>query len=446
MIEKIINLLLGKNIAILGFGREGKSTYTLLRKYIPDINLTIIDKDDMSNDELVKGDNLVRFVYGDTYLNELDKYDLIIKSPGITLKDLDVSSLKITSQLELLLEVARDRVIGVTGTKGKTTTTLLIYQILQANGVDVVVAGNMGVPIFDILDDIHNDTYIVIEMSSHQLEYIDVSPHIGVVLNLFQDHLDHTGGVEQYYKAKMKMFKYQTVNDYMVYCQDNENLNKMIKQSNFRGIKCPVDMSKEAMVYLRDGAVYYQDVFAFDAKIKINLKGKHNLENIMVAYMVSKILGLDDEKTLKTIQEFKPIPYRLESIGVVDGVEYYVDTLATIPEATINAIKAIDNINTLIFGGMDRGISYEGFAEFLKNTKIEHFICMPETGYSIAKELPKDRVYLAETLEEACRIAKEVTNKNTVCILSPAAASYSHFKNYAEKGDKFKELIKGKID
>ncbi len=441
MINKIIDLIKDKKVAILGFGREGEATYNFIRKYIPDTYITIIDKDNVSFKEIFKLDNKVNFIYGDKYLEDLEKYDLVIKTPGISLKDIDTSNINITSELELLLSVARDKVIGVTGTKGKTTTSMLIYNILLENGLDVIVAGNMGIPVFSILEEIKDDTLIVIEMSSHQLEFMNVSPHIGIVLNLFEDHLDHAGNIKHYYESKMHMFAYQDSEDYMVYCQDNKNLNDLIKQKNFKGEKITIDLNREATVFLKNNEVYYKNDKVFDINLERNLKGMHNFENIMVAYAVSKILNLDDNLTFKAISQFKPVAYRLELIGVVNDVEYYVDTLATIPEATKNAIKAIDNITTLIFGGLDRGISYAGFAEFLKNSKIENFICMPTTGHMIAKSLPQEKVYLVDTLEEACNIAKKVTRKNTACILSPAASSYNQFKNYSEKGDKFKEYI-----
>ncbi len=445
MIEKIIKILENKKLAILGFGREGEATYNFIKKYLPNTPITIIDINDMSTKEIFKDDHNIHFVYGDNYLDNLDKYELIIKTPGISLKDIDTSKLKITSQIELLLQVARDQIIGVTGTKGKTTTSTLIYNILKNNGVDAILAGNMGIPVFSILDEIKSDTLIVIEMSSHQLEFVNVSPHIGIVLNLFEDHLDHTGSIEGYYEAKMHMFAYQNSNDYMIYCQDNETLKNLISTKNFKGHKVTIDMNNSsATLYVKDSNVYYKDEKVFTTDIKRNLKGMHNFENILVAYTVSKILNLDDTKTLDAIANFKPVEYRLELVGVVDDVEYYVDTLATIPEATKNAIKSIDNINTLIFGGLDRGISYDGFAEFLKSTNIEHFICMPTTAHRIAKDLPQDKVYLVDTLEEACKVAKRVTKKHTACILSPAASSYNQFKNYAEKGDKFKEYILNK--
>lgn len=441
MKDKIIAKLKDKKIAILGFGREGKTTYSFIRSYLKDQHLVIIDKVNMKEDPLLIEDKNVEVIYGETYLENLEIYDYVIKTPGISLKDIDTSNLNITSEIELILELARDRVIGVTGTKGKSTTSSLIYSILKKNNIDVVFAGNIGIPVFQMLDEITDQTIFVIEMSSHQLEYLKISPHIGVVLNLFEDHLDHAGSVKHYHEIKMNMFKYQDPSDYMVYCSDNEALNNLVQKSNFKAEHYSVNMHQEATTYLKEENIVYKDKVAFSKNIKRNLLGLHNLENIMVAYTVSKIMNLDDTLTLKAISEFESLEYRLECIGEVKNVKYYVDTLATIPSATMEAIEAIPNINTLIFGGMDRGISYEGFAEYLTNTNIEHFICMPTTGHTIGADLPKERTYFVDTLEEACLLAKKITKAGTSCILSPAAASYEHFKNYAEKGDKYKEYI-----
>ena len=442
MIDKIVELLNNKNLAILGFGREGKATYNFIRSHVGNQEITIIDKNDVSDDELLVNDTNVKVISGEDYLNNLEIYDLVIKTPGISLKDIDSNKVNITSEMELLLEVNKERIIGVTGTKGKSTTSSLIANILKENGVKTIFAGNIGIPVFSMLDEAEDDTMFVLEMSSHQLEFLKFSPHIGVVLNLFEDHLDHAGSVEHYHNIKMNMFRYQDESDYMIYCQDNDNLRKKVENSNFVGQKCIIDINGcNALTYLLDDYVYYDKKAAFKKDIKRKLLGLYNLKNIMVAYTVSKILGLNDEKTLKAISEFEPLKYRLELVGEVNNVKYYVDTLATIPAATRESIEALKNVNTLIFGGMDRGISYEGFAEYLESTDIEHFICMPTTGTKIGKEISEERTYFVETLEEAVDLAKKITREGTICLLSPAAASYEHFKNYADKGDKFKEYV-----
>lgn len=442
MINKIIEKLKNKNVAILGFGREGKSTYEFIRKYLKDTFITIIDyKNVLEENNYLKDDTNINIIYGENYLDNLELYDLVIKTPGISLKDIDATNINITSQIELVLEVCRNQVIGVTGTKGKSTTSSLIYEILKKAGKPVMLAGNIGIPVFNELEKINDDTYIVLEMSSHQLEYLKTSPHIGIILNLFEDHLDHAGSVKHYHECKMNMFKNQIADDIMIYCSDNKALKELVENSNFKGKKYTVNLEDKASIYKDNDYIHYENNSYNIQKLKTNLLGNHNLENMMVAMLVSKIIGINDDSILSAISEFKSLPYRLEYIGTVNKVKYYIDTLATIPNATIDAIKAIPDINTLIFGGMDRGISYEGFAEELEKSNIEHFICMPTTGHTIGKSLPTDRTFFVETLEEACTLAKKITKENTSCILSPAAASYEQFKNYAEKGDRFKELI-----
>ena len=441
MIEKIINILRDKNIAILGFGREGKTSYQFIKKYLPESKITIIDSVDYSSDDLVKDDTNVSFVFGEKYLDNLNDYDLILKTPGISLLGVEYDSSKITSQIELLLETHRDKVIGITGTKGKSTTTTLAYTILKENGYKAVLVGNIGTPAFSMLDEVDDDTYFVIEMSSHQLETLRLSPHIGVILNLFQDHLDHTGSIEAYHEAKMNMFRFQEENDYAIYYKDNETLNNRVNNSDIKSNKITVSTSDIGDIYLKDNDVYYNGEVVFNRDLKRNILGDHNFINIMVCFVIGKLFNINDSDILKSISNLKPLQYRMENLGEFEGVYYYVDTLATIPEATLATISAIDNIDTLIFGGLDRGISYEGFADKLKLTGINNFICMPKTGYDIGKELPDDKTYYAEDLKTAVEIAKKVTAKGKVCILSPAAASYEYFKNYAEKGDKYKEYI-----
>ena len=441
MIEKIINILRDKNIAILGFGREGKTSYQFIKKYLPESKVTIIDSVDYSSDDLVKEDTNVSFVFGEKYLDNLNDYDLILKTPGISLLGVEYDSSKITSQIELLLETHRDKVIGITGTKGKSTTTTLAYTILKENGYKAVLVGNIGTPAFSMLDEVDDDTYFVIEMSSHQLETLRLSPHIGVILNLFQDHLDHTGSIEAYHEAKMNMFRFQEENDYAIYYKDNEVLNNRVNNSDIKSTKITVSTSDIGDIYLKDNDVYYNGEVVFNRDLKRNILGDHNFINIMVCFVIGKLFNINDSDILKSISNLKPLQYRMENLGEFEGVYYYVDTLATIPEATLATISAIDNIDTLIFGGLDRGISYEGFADKLKLTGINNFICMPKTGYDIGKELPDDKTYYAEDLKTAVEIAKKVTAKGKVCILSPAAASYEYFKNYAEKGEKYKEYI-----
>lgn len=443
--EEIVKKLTGKNIAILGFGKEGKSTFNFIRKHLPDIPLTILDKASITVD-----DDKVTIVSGDDYLNNLEKYDLIIKSPGISLKDIDYSKIqnKITSQLELLLEVNRKNIIGITGTKGKSTTTSLMYEVLKAQRDNVFLLGNIGVPVFDMIEEYNDKSLLVIEMSSHQLEFVKNSPHIAVILNLFQDHLDHDGSLEHYHNNKMNIFKYQTADDYAIYADDNECLNAKMKTLNTDATKFNVRFDDENIfgnaVRIKNDKVFINNELVYTDGER-NLIGNHNLKNIMFVLTICKILGLDFEKARETILSFKGLKYRMEYIGTYHNIKYYNDTIATIPAATENAIEAIGDVDTLIFGGLDRGIDYKEFIDFLKNSKINNLICMPSTGTNIGHLLENcttKNIKYVQTLGEANAMALQYTTPGKSCLLSPAAASYEYFKNFEEKGKAFETIVK----
>ena len=444
MIDKIIDVLKDKKIAILGFGREGKSTYHFIRKYLPEKVVTILDKNEVQLD-----DPYVSYEVGEHYLDHLSDYDLIIKSPGISLKDIDISSFedKITSQLELLLEVNRKNIIGITGTKGKSTTSSLTYEVLKDQLGDVYLLGNIGVPVLDEIENYHDHTLLVIEMSSHQLEFIHKSPHIAAILNLYQDHLDHAGTLEHYHQNKMNIFKYQTEEDYSIYSEDNAYLEKKMKEYSYLGIPYTVRFDHEHLEghYTRiqdcdvsiDGRVVYHDG-------KRNIIGDHNLKNIMFVLTIVSILGLDFDRAKKIIEQFHGLKYRMEYIGKYHDIDFYNDTIATIPDATMSAIEAIGSVDTLIVGGLDRGIDYNEFISFLRDSSLSNIICMPSTGYKIGEALKESskNVFYASTLEEAYDIAITCTEKNKSCLLSPAAASYEFFKNFEEKGAAFEKIVK----
>lgn len=450
MYKKIIDKLKDKKLAILGFGKEGRSTYSFIRKHLPEKELTIIDMKDISNDEMFSNDKNVNFVCGEGYLSNLGIYDYIIKAPGVSLKDVKDENVKrkVTSQLELLLEVNRDNIIGVTGTKGKSTTSSLLYEVFKDQGKDVYLLGNIGVPVLDNIDLYKEDTLLVIEMSSHQLEFIEVSPHIGIVLNLFQDHLDHAGDLKHYHDNKMRMFKFQNSNDIAIYGDDNKYLHDRVVNDGYKGIFYDVrfDDSEggEHSVRIKDKAIYLNGELLYTDGER-NLLGDHNLNNIMFIMTVAKLKGLDLLKAKETISHFKGLKYRMECIGTFDDVTYYNDTIATIPEATISAVKALECVDTLIFGGMDRHIEYDKLIEFLENSSISNLVCMPTTGFNIGKILQEKcdkKIFFVNTLEEAYNVSREKTAKGKICLLSPAAASYEFFKNFEEKGKAFETIVR----
>ncbi len=447
MINSILNELNNKSVAILGFGLEGRSAYNFIRRYST-MKLTIIDKNNiLETNEFLNEDENVSVIWGDDYLSGLDKYDLVIKSPGVITKDIDVSNINFTSQLEFLLKYNRKNTIGITATKGKSTTCTLTYEVLKSCGKDVLLLGNIGNAIFDEIENIKEDTICVVEMAALQLEFVKYSPHIAAIINLYEDHLDHAGTIEHYHANKLNIFKYQADSDYSIYCKDIEPLNSYINDS-YKGIKYGINMSEDLSINttsIVDNYVMLNNEKLYNIDDERLLLGEHNLRNIMIVLTISKILGLDINTVVKTINEFKGLEHRLEYVGKYNDVTYYNDSIATIPSATINAIEALKNVDTLIFGGMDRNIDYSEFIQYLNKGMVKNLICMPTTGYKIAEKINNDsiNIYKIEMLEDAVNLAKKITEKNKICLLSPAAASYEYFKNFKEKGNAFKKYVKG---
>lgn len=446
MIEKIIEEIKDKKICILGFGIEGKSTYNFIRKYLKNIPIEIrYIKENGEENSYLENDNNLKFIINENYLEGLEEYDLIFKSPGISLKDIDTKGIeeKLTSQYDLFLKNTANYTIGITGTKGKSTTSSLIHKILEEQDRKTYLLGNIGTPIFDLIDTIEKDAIVVLEVSSHTLEFAKYSTNIAILLNIFEEHLDHYKNFEGYALAKINLVKNKK--DVAIFNLDNENINNLYDNYSNEDFGITINNNKKTnkTISLKDNKIYYNDEFLYDANQERNLKGKHNLNNIMFVLAVSKILNLDLQKTIETINSFNPLEHRLEYVGKFDGVEYYNDSIATIPEATMESINALEKVNTLIVGGNDRGVDQTELIKFLINSEVENIICLPKTGEYIKEGLKETNknVELVNTIEEAVVLAKEVTKKETICVLSPAASSYGYFKNFKERGNKFKELV-----
>ncbi|MBQ4584148.1 MAG: UDP-N-acetylmuramoyl-L-alanine--D-glutamate ligase [Bacilli bacterium] len=435
MINAILDYLKDKKIAILGFGLEGKSTYNFLRRHLPNKLIAIIDQ----NETLEKmADKNVEYVLGKNYLDNLNDYEVVIKTPGICLIDKEYKC-EIVSQFALLLNLTKTFVIGVTGTKGKSTTTSLIYEIIKEQKDNVYLVGNIGIPIFDLIDDFNEESIIVAEMSGHQLYDIKRSPNIGIITNLFEEHLDYFKTLDNYYHSKLNMFRYQNEDAYGIYLKDNDDLTYNIAKTNIKSTL--IGLGKDNV---KDNKICLEDSEVFDLNIKRNLIGDFNNLNIMMALEVAKLLNLDLEKARQTIIDFKGLEHRMSLIATVNDISFYDDTLATIPAATQNSVLAISNVETLIIGGMDRNINYDSFIDFLANSQLKNIICQPNTGKYIYEKLInkcQKNIYYIEDLEEAVNKAFEITQKNKAVLLSPAAPSYNVFKNYADKSKHYQEYI-----
>lgn len=449
MIERLVEFLKEKNILILGFGREGETSYRFIREYLGNQHLTIADMNEVIVEDYpyLEEDENTKLILGKNYLEGLEEYDLIIKTPGLSLKDIDITKFedKITSQLELVMEYLNIFTVGITGTKGKSTTSTLMYEIIKDQGKNVMLLGNIGEPIFHRIDEMERNTILVLEMSSHALEFVKHSPDISILLNTYEEHLDHYASLEKYIEAKFNIAKFQVEGNHFIYNYDNKLMNEFgyLYREDDYAVSIETVPNTKNKVYLKDENVYLNDEKLFNINLKMNLKGIHNINNIMFIVTAAKIMGLDIGKALDTISNFKPLEHRMEFVATINGVSYYNDSIATIPESTINGVIAIKNINTLIVGGKDRGVNLDGLIEFLWNSDIENIICLHTTGEYIYNKLEKSNknLFKVNNMESAVNIAKKVTKPGTNCMLSPAASSYGFFKNFEERGEIFKKCV-----
>jgi len=431
-LEKLKN----KKILILGFGEEGIDNYLALRRLFPKKLLGIADKLELKNfdkkiQEILKKDKNLKLYFNKNYLNSLKNYELIIKTPGVNVKNIKPflkKRVEIISQTDIFFKYCPGKIIGVTGTKGKGTTCSLIYEILKKSGFNAYLIGNIGNPVFQTLLKAKINDIFIYELSCHQLQNLKKSPHIAVFLNLYPDHLDYYQNLKEYYKTKESIFKYQTKKDYLIFNPEQKILRDIIKKSKAKTI--PI---KNINV----------------KKIKKDIPENLNLLDLEASILVAKILKISEINIRQAIKSFKSLEHRLEFVGKYKGIEFYNDSFATIPEATIFAINTLGkDVKTLILGGSEKGkIDFSNLAKEILNNKIENLIFFPTTGKKIwqeilnlDKKLPKK--FFVKSMSDAVKIAYKNTSKKSICLLSPACASFSIFKNYKERGDLFKKYVK----
>lgn len=430
MLKKYIkDFIKDKSVCILGFGREGKSTFETFMQAGGFKSLTVCDLNAVQCDGAA-------VVTGKDYQKNLDSYDIIMKSPGIVLEEGALKDYsKLSSQTEIFLSVYRDRVIGVTGTKGKSTTSSLIHHVLTRSNKPSVLLGNIGIPPFN--GKIGDDDIIVLELSSHQLEYTSVSPRTAVFLNIFPEHLDHYGTFEKYYNAKKNIFLHQTSTDTLI-ANTSVDFSEAVS-------KC-ITFGEGGSIKINPASFEYEgNLFPIDSSCP--LLGSHNVNNIAAAYAALLPHAVTREEFFSALATFRPLPHRLEKIGEKDGITYYDDSISTCSETTIQALESLKNVGSVLIGGMDRGIDYTPLENFLLTSSVPHVIFMYDTGKRIISEIKglnhSFTAHFAENLEQAVQISKRVTAEGSICLLSPGAASYGFFKNFEDRGEQFKHFALG---
>lgn len=374
-----------KSVCILGYGKEGKATEKYIRKNYPDLKIGICDENLDKN-----------------YLDKQKEYDLAIKTPGI---QKGVVTIPYTTATNIFFSQNKNLTIGVTGSKGKSTTSSLIYEILKAAGKKVRLIGNIGSPMLEVLcEEVHPDEIFVIELSSYMLEDIEYSPNIAVLLNLFPEHMNYHGGVENYYTAKRRIFEFLKQGDLKIEEPFTE--------------KIPLEKSE------------------------IPLLGAHNLKNIRVAVKVARVLKISDDVIREAVKNFKPLPHRLGFVGTFRNIDFYDDAISTTPESTIAAIKSLKKVDTIFLGGEDRGYDFCELERTLRLYKIKNIVLFPDTGARILKSRKGFNVFETRSMKDAVKFAFENTEQGKICLLSMASPSYSLWKNFEEKGDEFTRLVR----
>ena len=425
LLPPIIEFLKDKSVLILGFGREGKSTYNYIRRYLPEKKLTVADGKEQNID-----DENVAVVCGENYLDCLGGFDVVIKSPGISFAEVEISeNTFVTCQTDLFLKYAPCKKVGVTGTKGKTTTSTLIYKMLRAGNADCALMGNMGLPVLDYIDEMTADKTAVIELSSHQLEFTHSSPQVAVITNIYEEHLEHyRGGMSGYVNAKLNIVRYQGKDDTFIY-NGSQGVDRFINPEEIKSRKIAVS-EEDKLPFTLDNP---------------RLKGRHNRHDVLYALAAARLFNVSDQHAAEAAADFEGIEHRMEPVGEYRGISFYNDCIATVPRAVMCSVEALSP-QTLIIGGLDRGIDYTDFAADLENSGVEVIIGTKTTGHKIIDMMlsagTKKQLVKAENLEEAVKTAYEKTQKGRVCVLSPAASSYNEYKNFEEKGRRFKELVR----
>lgn len=395
-----------KKILLLGYGKEGQATERFLKKYHRDALIGIADKKINTN-----------------YLGEQKNYDLIIRSPGI---QKHLITRPYTTATNIFLANINNIVIGVTGTKGKSTTVSLIYSILKQAGKKAHLIGNIGKPMLDeMLKKIEKEDIFVCEFSSYQLDDIEYSPHISVVLDLFPEHMNYHGDVKNYYNAKKNIISHSTGNDYFIYNPEFEELKSWAKNSICKTIP-----------FEQDIPVKNED---------IPLIGKHNRENIKAAITAVRLLNVNNDTIVEAIRKFKPLPHRLQLIGKFKEITFYDDAISTTPQSTILAIESLKNIGTIFLGGTDRGYDFDKLVETVIDYKIPNIVLFPDSGekiFELSKKATRINFFKTKSMEEAVKFAYKYTPAGKICLLSCASPSYSLWKNFEEKGDLFQFFVK----
>lgn len=456
-LEEFNRSLKNKNVAIIGLGVSNMP----LLSYMKDkkANVTIFAETDENKIDKNILNTINKYKYetsfGKDALSKLKNFDIIFRSPSClpTRKELVEEEQRgaiVTTEIEMLMKLAPCKIIGITGSDGKTTTTSLVYSILKKAGYKTYLGGNIGLPIFTKLDEITPENVIVLELSSFQLMGMEQSPNIGVITNITPNHLNIHKDYQEYIDAKKNIFKYQQESDIVVLNYDNEITRKCIKEANSKVV---LFSGKEKLEngFIVDNNTIKQCEDGVRKHIldtsEVSLRGEHNYENIATALAVTKFL-VDIDIAIQAVKEFKAVEHRLEFVKEINGSKWYNDSVSSSPTRTIAGLNSFNEDIVLIAGGYDKNLDYTPIAKPILD-KVKTLILLGQTSgkifEAVKREAEKEEknidIYMCETLEETVNLAKKLSKPGEVVLFSPASASFDLFKNFADRGEKFKKLV-----
>ena len=440
LLKCLSEMIKGKTVLLLGFGREGRAVY---RRICETGGFQLLGIADAK--EIADAPESVVLHTGEQYQAAVTEYDVIFKSPGIVMHpEYRPEKLRgrMTSLTELFLTAYRDQCVGITGTKGKSTTSSLLYHVLQTAGIPSVLGGNIGIPTANLYEQITPETVIVMETGVHQLEYNHVSPKTAVFLNLYEEHLDHYGTFEYYAFCKENIYRNQLPGDTLICGEPSLPAAGDCKADVLR--LAMDDPSADITLLHGDTVCYHGESLKLPDDMA--LTGVHNRYNCAVVYALARRFGASPEDIFRGIQSFQPLPHRLSPVGTFHGIRWYDDSISTACETCIQALSSLPETDTVLIGGMDRGISYEPLLQYLEKSAVPHIILMSDSGSRILREAEaypetlRSRMQYAKDLPEAVAIAKTVTAQGKICLLSPAAASYNVYQNFEKRGEHFLRL------
>jgi len=429
-----MDIFKNKKVVVVGEGIEGESSTKFLKEKGADV--TSIDEKQ-----------------GKDYLQGLDQYDLVVRSPGVKISLLEkyVPREKITSQTKIFFDLCPAEIIGVTGTKGKGTTASLIYEMLKKQGFDAYLGGNIGLPPFEFLDKLTTQSKVVLELSSFQLMDLKKSPHIAIMLMVTSEHLNYHGSIAEYVDAKRNILRGQSEKDYAILNRDYPATNE--SDTHTRGKTFQVSREREAIdegCFVRDGKIWIrikeQEVEIIDTQ-NILLPGKHNYENVCAASMAAYLTRVSKENIAFVLKAFKGLEHRLELVTTINGVRYYDDSFSTTPGTAVAAIQAFKEPEILILGGSSKQSDFLELGEIIaKAENIKAIIGIGIEWKRIKEQitdsaLPTVLIEGAKDMQTIVAAASKLAVPGDVVLLTPACASFDMFKNYKDRGEQFKKEV-----